>query len=399
MIEALKKEYETLSFNHKLVSSNNDKTKIAKIIRNSEKVLIKYCEKIEREKANLKETEHQIKKLEKQVFGLRPKQITDQQCNIRIQSGKKTIETLKNTLDNCVKRFCVTLAENRKLREEIDHLLKERERFNCLYEKRLLSLENGKKMIFDLVERATLAYDQREEWCNKLAALNTRTHNDTLMHNREMRELQRRLDYDTSLQEFLQIKGQKRILRDLEVKERKRQENERELAEKELKSLQETLEMIKNLTGEKDIERLLQSYVKQEEENFALFNYVNEITAELEDLEKRIREILEEITQQKEINEIRKKQQKNTVHTLNEQLIKIKMEGNDAKIELDNKKLELREFLTQVKDLFLLLNCEQGPVLELLGNNNIEITNNNVFVFLEMIERKIENVLHNKMLI
>lgn len=85
-----------------------------------------YCERIGQEKANLKEIDHQIRKIEKQVMALRPREITDQQCSVRIKSGKQTIEKLENVLNNHVKRFCATLAENRKIRQEIDHLLKER---------------------------------------------------------------------------------------------------------------------------------------------------------------------------------------------------------------------------------------------------------------------------------
>jgi hypothetical protein len=43
-------------------------------------------------------------------------------------------------------------------------------------------LNTGKKFMLDLVEQATLAYDQREEWCSKLQALKIRAHNDVISH-------------------------------------------------------------------------------------------------------------------------------------------------------------------------------------------------------------------------
>lgn len=50
---------------------------------------------------------------------------------------------------------------------------------------------------------------------------------DLLIHSQEMRELQRKLDHDSKLHEFLGVKGQKRIMADLEAKEalRKRMKN------------------------------------------------------------------------------------------------------------------------------------------------------------------------------
>lgn len=61
----------------------------------------------------------------------------------------------------------------------------------------------GKKVILDLIEQATVAYDQREESQNKLFALKERDKVNVAMYGHEMRELQRELDHDFKLQEFL----------------------------------------------------------------------------------------------------------------------------------------------------------------------------------------------------
>lgn len=37
--------------------------------------------------------------------------------------------------------------------------------------------------MLDLIEQATIAYDQREEWCSKLQALRVRAHNDYVLHS------------------------------------------------------------------------------------------------------------------------------------------------------------------------------------------------------------------------
>lgn len=59
----------------------------------------------------------------------------------------------------------------------------------------------------------------REEAQAKLEALKQRGKQDLLIHSQEMRELQRKLDHDSKLHEFLGVKGQKRIMADLEAKE------------------------------------------------------------------------------------------------------------------------------------------------------------------------------------
>lgn len=105
------------------------------------------------------------------------------------------------------------------MREEIDHLLKDRAYFNKMYHQLVSRLSSNKKVMVDLIEQATLAYDQREEAQNKLRALKERGKLDVQQQRQEMRELQRCMDHDVKLHEFLSIKGQRRITADLEARE------------------------------------------------------------------------------------------------------------------------------------------------------------------------------------
>lgn len=97
-------------------------------------------------------------------------------------------------------------------------------------------LNYGKRHIMDLVEQATNAFDQREELCTKLQILKDRGQNDKSNHVQEMRELQRKLDHDAKLQEFLAIKGQQRLNteqqeRDADKKKKRIEEMERQFVE------------------------------------------------------------------------------------------------------------------------------------------------------------------------
>lgn len=116
-------------------------------------------------------------------------------------------------------KFNMAIATNDKVREEINHLLKDRAYFNKLYQQLVSRLNSGNKMMVDLIEQATLAYDQREEAQNKLQALKERGKQDLQQQKQEMRELQRRLDHDDKLQTFLGVKGQQRTMADLEARE------------------------------------------------------------------------------------------------------------------------------------------------------------------------------------
>lgn len=45
------------------------------------------------------------------------------------------------------------------------------------------NLVKGKKFMLDLIEQATIAYDQRDECCLKLQALKTRAQTDFVGHS------------------------------------------------------------------------------------------------------------------------------------------------------------------------------------------------------------------------
>lgn len=126
----------------------------------------------------------------------------------------------------------------------------------------------------------------REEAQAKLQALKERDRADLVLHSQEMRELQRRFDLDSKLQDFLGVKGQKRIMADLEAKEAIKKQQQKEATEQLITAYNSILDQIKQFSGESDVDRLAARFLKQEEENFTLFNYVNELNNEVSKVNK-----------------------------------------------------------------------------------------------------------------
>ncbi|CAG9820723.1 unnamed protein product [Phaedon cochleariae] len=179
------------------------------------------------------------------IRNIRPKSVvTDQDYKNRLNSGHKSIFILQRRLDIAIKKFCFILSENEELREDINHLLNGRSHFNFVWKNLLKDINVEERVITEWIERATMAYDQREDWCSKLVALRKRTQNDFFGHSEEMRDIQRKLDNDLTLREFLSVKGQIRILKDLEDKERKKKENQVQNVENQLIIYISTMEQI-----------------------------------------------------------------------------------------------------------------------------------------------------------
>ena len=100
-----------------------------------------------------------------------------------------------------------------------------------MWQRMINKLNYGKRHIMEMVELATNTFDQREELCTKLQCLKERGQNDRSNHVQEMRELQRKLDHDAKLQEFLAIKGQQRL--NTEQQEREADKRKKRLEEME----------------------------------------------------------------------------------------------------------------------------------------------------------------------
>lgn len=81
---------------------------------------------------------------------------------------------LENRLEVATKRFNIAVAINTKLRDEIEDRLKERSQFTTLWNKLISQLNTGKQIINDLIEQATIAFNQRDEELNKIQALRER---------------------------------------------------------------------------------------------------------------------------------------------------------------------------------------------------------------------------------
>merc|ERR1719504_539200 len=81
--------------------------------------------------------------------------------------------------------------------------------------------------------------------------------------------------------------------------------------QKNIEVFEQAFATIKSTTGISDIEEIVKIFVKLEERNFSLLTYVNTLNREIESLEKRNRELSEQIKAQKELEkegEVRRKE-------------------------------------------------------------------------------------------
>ena len=83
----------------------------------------------------------------------------------------KQIQILENRLDKALVNFNEALANNKKLREQIDDLRQERVIFEGIYKKLERELQERKKDMAKTIELSNLAYEQRDQSQLELASI------------------------------------------------------------------------------------------------------------------------------------------------------------------------------------------------------------------------------------
>ncbi|XP_003702222.2 coiled-coil domain-containing protein 63 isoform X1 [Megachile rotundata] len=353
----------------------------------------KYDEMLQTEKQEIAELDEHIFKLTKEVTVLKSKVRTDTQLKEMAIRQDKVVSMLENRLEVATKRFNVVIAQNAKLREEIEALLKERTQFTILWNKLIGQLNAGKQIINDLIEQATIAFNQRDEELNKIQALRDRGIRDLKAHVSEMCELQRTLDNEMKLQEFLGVKGQYREMADLNAKRAAEKKARMEEKQQKINSYRQILEMIKEFTGQDEIDKLTAHFIKQEEENFALFSYVNELNDELEGLQARMSQLTISIEEARVQCEQSGQQHTETLEKLKKELEDQTTLADAAEENLTQCDDVMEKLLKGIDSLFKAIRCDNSPILELLGDNE-QITRSNVMLYLGIIEKRITQMFH-----
>ncbi|KAG5457461.1 MAG: hypothetical protein BJ554DRAFT_2520, partial [Olpidium bornovanus] len=123
---------------------------------------------------------------------------------------QKRIRVLENRLDKSLTKFNEALAHNKRLRETIDNLRRERAVFENIRRKFEREIAEQDKRMADAIESANAAYEARDEAQAKTVALKEKAEKEKQAHMQEIKELDRFLEQDRKLKEFMATKASER---------------------------------------------------------------------------------------------------------------------------------------------------------------------------------------------
>ncbi|XP_073427261.1 outer dynein arm-docking complex subunit 1 [Dendrobates tinctorius] len=350
------------------------------------------------EKQTITDLDQEIKSWEKKLSNQR-KLVRGSSGSAKLNThSQKNVKVMENRLDRASTKFNLQLSKNSKMREEIDILRIERSRFDQLYKRLEKELLQTRKEIGFVIDESSAAYDARDEAQTKMLQMKEKAEKDLNQHTAEIKELQRVIDHDRRLKEFMGTKTQERSISEEVLDARRRREKEEQERKKKdptedtIETFEQAFQQIQSVTGEDNLDILVNRFIEVEDRNFALFNYVNEQNNEIERLTEQITEIKREIEEFK-AQGVRLEQEHRSI------LKNIEGKQEEAVTQADGYQLKLKgvmKILDQLKSgidsLFKKINCDRSVLDEMLGSSS-SIREANIMQYLGLIEQKTNELL------
>lgn len=353
-------------------------------------------QEIETEKKMIAETEIRERAIEEKIADWRRTMKGSKDTNItKYIATQKQIRVRKNRLDGMNKKFNSAMTENKKLREKIDEINKQKVRFQELHQRLENKLSEVKKDIESISENATANFHARDEAQHRMTSLRERGERDLATFNSEIKDFMREIEHDRKLRDFMSAKTRDRasILREETLKRELRKHSiHLDSLNIETEKYETIFEKMKEATGIHDTATLVASFIKKEDENFALFNYVNAINTEIEGLQENIQILQDEIEQTKQDEIVSDNRRKVILKELEQQLKTVTTQYCSMQKEAKTNRHILEKAKPKIEKLFKMINCDRKAISELLGGGTT-IDDCNIVQYLGIIEQKCNEML------
>ena len=356
-----------------------------------------YQQKIEEEALTIKELDSniaiimdKISKQRHQMGGINASRDTANALN-------KQLRILENRLDKANQKFNEAIARNKKLRELIDNLRRERVIFDNIYQKLEKELHDRRKEMANIIEAANSAYEDRDRAQDQLASLKQQAEREQVEFEKEWRELNALIEKDKKMKDFLRLKQQERETGESEQpraedenKTKKKGMSANVITAERVKSYEEAFNKIQAATGIKDIEELVVTFISAEEKNFTLFKFVNELSNDIEMLETGIQELQAEVLNYKGKDAGASFIKKSILKDLEGKLEKYENKSELYELKYQNALKTINALKISLQNMFTGLECDKQFASEFLGE---QVTETNMVQYLGLIEQRASEIL------
>lgn len=370
----------------------------------------RYMKKIEQERAKIADLDKQIIKYQEQILDQKTRLGGVNAAQINNQLIQKQIKVLDNRLDKCLLKFNETVAENKELRQKIDEYRRERIVFDVIYKKLERDLHEKKKEMAAIINDSKNAYQARDKSQSEMAALQQQAEKERIEFESEFKELGDLIKQQQVMLEQIRLKQFERTNNEAVVASSTNEERPGELtnainswgvgnkdknlaplSQERIHSYEEMLLKIQESTGIFDVNEIVNKFLEAEEQNFSLFNYVNDINSEIERLEHSISNMRNQIEKYRGQGMSTDTQRKKTVRDLEEKLAKTDKKSDEYEARYQVAVRTITQLKNGIQSIFTRIGATSSSVDEMLGNQGV--TESNMMQYLGIIEQRTTEIL------
>jgi len=286
-----------------------------------------YAKQIEVEAKKLHDLERQIEILQAAI--------DDKRSKLRKVEGNssdslsKDIKKLERTLEKTLQKHNEVLADNKQLKEEIDHLRRERVTFDKIYKKLETELQQKKKTFEEVTESSKQAQAKKKKIADQIKLLKERVMKEESNIEREFQDIFKDINEKNIVDRIEEKFGplQERtgpikkkenesptktngnmlddyhdgdisrmsIRKGLRSVEKRPRDASFKSPQEEVQEYNEIFESLKKKTNKSDLKDILALFEDYETKNYSLYQHLTHLSDEKETLEKQIQLIKEEI--------------------------------------------------------------------------------------------------------
>uniref|UniRef100_A0A182VPR6 ODAD1 central coiled coil region domain-containing protein n=1 Tax=Anopheles minimus TaxID=112268 RepID=A0A182VPR6_9DIPT len=244
---------------------------------------VRYDKQIGAVKTDMNELMSQIQRANSELESAIKKVPSDFVYGEALEKSRTELTAIESRLHNARKLEGRLHMENRKLRHEIENMLCERKLYNQQWQQYVIELNRNRKFLLDMLERATLAFNQGEDLCYRLDSLKAQESRDKRARVQEMIEVERQIVGTRHINEFLRIKGFQRAVADLDPRLVRKRNQFKTAHRDRIHRFGAIIDDTKEYLQLASIEGILLKIEKQQDKYTALFRYMNITNAKIEE--------------------------------------------------------------------------------------------------------------------
>ncbi|CAK4671124.1 hypothetical protein LEN26_012464 [Aphanomyces euteiches] len=327
------------------------------------------------------------------------------------EADPRSIRTLENRLEKVLIRLNEACNANKRLREQIQNLRREKVQQQQIHEKLDRELHAKQLEVTKTGQMTQSIFDARDRVQRQIEALRLQTADETARFEAEWNDLKEMIEVDRAhLRASLHHGGSVYVddederetstpdakLREETLKQSwliSAKEADLRKQTERLKAYEDGLAKIRKKTGIKDIGELANALVAAEEKNFSLFNMINELNTEMEAVEienNRFQEMIHACQDSgSDLHRARIKA------SLEEQIEKSKQKAAHFEVRVAESMAVIDSIKTGAMNIFHKIGYNDEVLVQQL--NSTGLTDINMLKFLGIIEKRIGEIvqMHN----